>query len=103
VRDVVDQLRPYAPGVFERLETMETDLLAYTGFPVAHWPRSGRTNPIERLNCELKRRTAAGSRLTLRLFPTATTFASLLVGTIWAWASTASLKSLGSTSAFSSP
>ena len=57
LRAVVEQLRPYAPGVAERLEQMETDLLAYTAFPVAHWSKIWSNNPIERLNRELKRRT----------------------------------------------
>jgi len=57
LRAVVDQLRPYAPGVAERLEQMETDLLAYTAFPAAHWPTIWSNNPIGRLNRELKRRT----------------------------------------------
>jgi putative transposase len=57
LRAVVDQLRPYAPTVAERLEAMEHDVLAYTAFPIAHWPKIWSNNPIERLNRELKRRT----------------------------------------------
>ena len=57
LRAVVEQLRPYAPTVADRLETMEADLLAYTGFPPAHWSKIWSNNPIERLNRELKRRT----------------------------------------------
>jgi len=57
LRAVVEQLRPYASGVAERLESMEADLLAYTAFPPAHWSKIWSNNPIERLNRELKRRT----------------------------------------------
>src|SRR3954470_4659981 len=57
LRSVVDQLRPIASDVADRLQAMETDLLAYTAFPAGHWPKIWSNNPIERLNRELKRRT----------------------------------------------
>jgi transposase-like protein len=45
------------PQVEEMLRDAEEDLLAFTGFPVAHWKKIWSTNPLERLNKEIKRRT----------------------------------------------
>lgn len=39
------------------LRDAATDLLAFTGFPVAHWKKIWSTNPLERQNKEVKRRT----------------------------------------------
>ena len=35
------------------------DLLAFTAFPAAHWKKIWSTNPLERLNKEVKRRTTS--------------------------------------------
>src|ERR671939_711608 len=45
------------PQVEAMLREAEEDLLAFTGFPVAHWKKIWSTNPLERLNKEIKRRT----------------------------------------------
>jgi putative transposase len=39
------------------LRDAAVDLLAFTGFPPAHWKKIWSTNPLERLNKEVKRRT----------------------------------------------
>jgi putative transposase len=55
---VIDGLgRPY-PRVAELLTDAEPDLLAHFAFPEAHRSRIRSTNPLERLNKEIKRRTA---------------------------------------------
>jgi transposase-like protein len=53
---VVEQLRPHAPKVARLLEDAEADLLAFYGFPAEHWPKLRRTNPLERVNREIGRR-----------------------------------------------
>src|SRR4051794_31448485 len=45
------------PQVEEMLREAEDDLLAFTGFPVSHWKKIWSTNPLERLDKEIKRRT----------------------------------------------
>jgi putative transposase len=39
------------------MDEAETDVLAYMSFPPAHRTKLHSTNPIERLNGEIKRRT----------------------------------------------
>jgi len=56
-RGVADQLRPKLPKLASFLDEAETDVLAYMGFPLAHRAKLHSTNPLERLNGEIKRRT----------------------------------------------
>ena len=45
------------PKVEKMLREAHDDLLAFTAFPVAHWKKIWSTNPLERVNKEVKRRT----------------------------------------------
>jgi putative transposase len=56
-RQVADQLRHRVKKLAEFMDEAETDVLAYMSFPAAHRPKLHSTNPIERLNGEIKRRT----------------------------------------------
>ena len=56
-RRVADQLRPKLPKLATFLDEAETDVLAYMTFPPQHRTKLHSTNPIERLNGEIKRRT----------------------------------------------
>jgi len=56
-RQVADQLRPKAAKLAAMMDEMEEDVLAYMGFPKEHRTKIHSTNPIERLNGEIKRRT----------------------------------------------
>ncbi len=56
-RRVADQLRPKLPKLAGFLDAAETDVLAYMTFPAAHRAKLHSTNPLERLNGEIKRRT----------------------------------------------
>ncbi len=63
-RQVADQLRPGVKKLAELMDEAESDVLAYMSFPPAHRPKLHSTNPIERLNGEIKRRTeVVGTRL----------------------------------------
>jgi len=56
-RQVADQLRPRVRKLAELMDEAETDVLAYMSFPTAHRTKLHSTNPIERINGEIKRRT----------------------------------------------
>ncbi|WP_237478176.1 IS256 family transposase [Lichenibacterium dinghuense] len=55
-RQVADQLRPRIRKLAELMDEAEADVIAFMSFPKQHWPKLHSTNPIERLNKEVKRR-----------------------------------------------
>ncbi len=55
-RDVADQMRPRLPKLAGLLDEAEADVLAYMDFPSQHRAEIHSTNPLERLNGEIKRR-----------------------------------------------
>jgi transposase-like protein len=57
VTTVIKQLEPTAPKVAELLAEAEPDLLAFYRFPREHWTKLRSTNPLERVNREIGRRT----------------------------------------------
>ena len=56
-RVVADQLRDKFPKLAAMLDEAEHDVLAFMDFPKAHRKQIASTNPLERLNAEIKRRT----------------------------------------------
>jgi transposase-like protein len=56
-RRVADQLRTKLPKLAALMDEAEADVLAYMSFPAPHRAKLHSTNPIERLNGEIKRRT----------------------------------------------
>jgi putative transposase len=61
VADQVDKvaatLAPKFPAVAALLADAKEDLTAFRHFPIAHWRKLWSTNPLERVNKEVKRRT----------------------------------------------
>src|SRR5215211_6040828 len=55
-RQMADQFRPRWPKLAALMDDSEHDVLAYLGFPVQHRAKLHSTNPLERLNKEVKRR-----------------------------------------------
>ena len=56
-RAVADRLRERFPRLGAVMDEAEYDVLSYLSFPKTHWSQIHSTNPIERLNREVKRRT----------------------------------------------
>src|SRR5215212_9682376 len=55
-RHVADQLRGRWPKLGTLMDEAEVDVLAYLSFPAQHRTKLHSTNPLERLNKEVKRR-----------------------------------------------
>jgi len=55
-KTVADALRERVPKLASLMDEARDDVLAYTAFPKEHWPQIASTNPLERLNGEIKRR-----------------------------------------------
>jgi len=55
--EVVDKLATAAPKVATLLEVAEAELLAFYELPSEHWSKLRSTNPLERVNREIGRRT----------------------------------------------
>jgi transposase-like protein len=60
VRDQLDVIATMMGRQFPKVEAMlraADDITAFADFPVAHWKKIWSTNPLERVNKEIKRRT----------------------------------------------
>jgi transposase-like protein len=55
--DAIAQLEPRLPKIARLLDEAEDDILAFYAFPAEHWPKLRSTNPLERFNREIGRRT----------------------------------------------
>jgi putative transposase len=60
VSETWDQVRHQLASMFPKIgplmDDAKTEVLAFTGFPRAHWQKLWSTNPLERINKEIKRR-----------------------------------------------
>ncbi len=55
--EIAAKLEPRFPTVATMLAEAKPDVTAFTSFPVSHWRKIWSTNPLERVNKEIKRRT----------------------------------------------
>ena len=57
LRALADRLQERLPRVTALLLEAEEEILAHMDFPTEHWKQISSTNPLERLNKEINRRT----------------------------------------------
>jgi transposase-like protein len=57
LRALADRLEERLPRVSALLREAEEEILAHMSFPAEHWKQISSTNPLERLNKEINRRT----------------------------------------------
>jgi transposase-like protein len=55
-RETADRMRDRFPKLATLMDDAEADVLAFMGFPKEHWRQLASTNPLERVNKEIKRR-----------------------------------------------
>jgi transposase-like protein len=55
--DAIGQLQTRLPKIAAMLQEAEDDVLAFYAFPAGHWSKLRSTNPLERFNREIGRRT----------------------------------------------
>ncbi len=56
---VADALGEKVPKLADMMDASREDVLAYMSFPKDHWAQIASTNPLERVNKEIKRRADA--------------------------------------------
>ena len=72
-RQVADSFRARFPRLARLMDEAEAAVLAFLAFPATHWRQIWSTNPLERLNKEVKRRTNV-----VGIFPTTTAILRLV-------------------------
>jgi putative transposase len=77
-RAVADRLRERFPKLGLLMDEAEDDCLAHMGFHKDHWPQLHSTNPLERLNGEIKRRTDV-----VAIFPNEAAIVRLVGALLW--------------------
>src|SRR3954451_13515386 len=75
--EVTRMLAGQFPDVAAMLADAAEDLLAFTAFPQAHWRKFWSTNPLERVNGEIKRRTNV-----VGIFPNDASIARLITAVV---------------------